>query len=369
MEKFQLSSGSFEKREQLLAEFAREVRQFNGLSASFFRAAAAQVGMNVTDLQVTDILDIFGPTTAGQLAELMGLTTGAITGMIDRLEKAGLVRRESDPEDGRRVIVRLVPNEEALQKMGPFFDSIGGSWDEIASQYSDEQVAFLVEFLKRSNAMSREEIARLREAPEGGGSDFTTPLGDVERGRLVVSAGGSTLLVRAVTGTSDLYRASFTGSMPNVKVEEGTITIRYPQRLWLLARSQRMAEIELSTAIPWQIVIRGGGSEVTTELGGLDLLELDANGAGSIFRVELPEPTGVVPIRLSGSGSEFNVRRPPGVAARVHLKGLGSGVVFDDHRVSGMSSDVLQSANYEGAARRYDLEVSGIGSMVTVAAG
>ena len=53
--------------------------------------------------------------------------------------------------------------------------------------------------------------------------------------------------------------------MPNVKAEEGTIGIRYPQRLWLLARRQRMAEIELSTAIPWQIVIRSGGSEVTTE--------------------------------------------------------------------------------------------------------
>ena len=365
-----MSSGSFEKREELLAEFAREVRQFNGLSASFFRAAAAQVGMNVTDIQVTNILDITGPATAGQLAELMGLTTGAITGMIDRLEKAGLVRRERDPEDGRRVIVRLVPNEEALRKMGPVFDSIGGSWDEITSQYSDEQVAFLVEFLKRSNAMSREEIARLREVPEGVGSDFSAPLGDVERGRLVVSAGTSTLMVRAVTGMSDLCRANFTGSMPTVKVEEGTITVRYPQRLWLLARRQRMAEIMLSTAIPWYIVIRSGGSEVTAELGGLDLLELDANGAGSMFRIELPEPSRVVPIRLDGSGSEFTVRRPPGVAARVHLKGWGSGVVFDDQTVSGMSSDTrLQSPNYEGAARRYDIETSGSGSMITVAAG
>lgn len=365
-----MSSSSFEKREELLAEFAREVRQFNGLSASFFRAAAAQVGMNVTDLQVTDILDITGPTTAGQLAELMGLTTGAITGMIDRLEKAGLVRRERDPEDGRRVIVRLVPNEEALHKMGQVFDSIGRNWDGIASQYSDEQVALLVEFLKRSNAMSREEIARLREVPQGAGSDFSAPLGDLERGRLVVSAGTAILMVRAVTGMSDLCRANFTGSMPNVKVEEGTITIRYPQRLWLLARRQRMAEIELSTAIPWQIAIWSGGSDVTTKLGGLDLLELDANGAGSMFRIELPVPARVVPIRLGGSGSEFTIRRPLGVAARVRLKGWGSGVFFDDQTVSGTGSDVrLQSPNYEGATRRYDLEASGTGSMITVTAG
>ncbi|HZW03962.1 MAG TPA: MarR family transcriptional regulator [Anaerolineaceae bacterium] len=362
-----MSSSPFEKREELLAEFAREVRQFNGLSASFFRAAAAQVGLNVTDLQVTDLLDMTGPTTAGQLAELTGLTTGAITGMIDRLEKAGLVRRERDPADGRRVIVRLASNEEALRKMSPVFDSIGGSWDELAAQYSDEQVAFLVEFLKRSNAMSREEISRLREAPEGAGSDLSAPLGDLERGRLVVSAGTSTLMVRAAAGMSDLYRANFTGSMPSVKVEAGTITIRYPQRLWLPARRQRKAEIELNAAIPWQIVIWSGGSEVAAELGGLDLLELDANGAGSMFLIELSEPARVVPIRLGGSGSQFTVRRPPGVAARVHLQGWGSGVVLDGQ--TGYSSDArLQTPDYEGAARGYDLEVSGSGSMVTVAA-
>jgi hypothetical protein len=94
---------------------------------------------------------------------------------------------------------------------------------------------------------------------------------------------------------------------------------------------------------------------------------MEANAAGSMFRVELPEPSGVVPIRLGGSGSAFTVRRPPGVAARVHLKGWDSGVVFDDQTASGDTR--LQSPNYEGAARRYDLEVSGTGSMITVAAG
>ena len=97
-----------ETRAALLAELARELRQFNGLSASYFRAVAARNGMTATDMQVIDMLDGAGPMTAGQLAELTGLTTGAITGMLKRLEEAGIVRRESDPEDGRRVIVRLV---------------------------------------------------------------------------------------------------------------------------------------------------------------------------------------------------------------------------------------------------------------------
>lgn len=365
-----MSSGSQEKREELLGEFVREVRQFNGLSASFFRAAAARSGMNVTDLQVTDILDITGPTTAGRLAELMGLTTGAITGMIDRLETAGLVRRERDPEDGRRVIVRLTPSEDALRQIGPIFDSIGRGWDQVVSGYDDEQLALLMEFLKSSNMMFREEIAGLRETPEGEGGDFSIPLGDLTSGRLVVSAGMAQLTLRAGAGMADLYRANFTGSLPDVKVEDGTITIRYPNRLWLAGRRQRTAEITLNTAVPWQVVIRGGASEVTAELGGLDLLGLEASGAGSVFRLKLPEPSGVVPIRLGGSGSEIAVRRPAGVAARVHLTGWASELIFDDQIASGVSSDVrLQSHDYEGAARRYDVEVTGSGSQITITAG
>ncbi len=165
----------------------------------------------------------------------------------------------------------------------------------------------------------------------------------------------------------NFYRANFTGSMPNVKVEEGKITIRYPQRLRLLARRQRMAKIELSTAVHCEIVIRSSGTEVITALGSLDLLDLDANGAGCMFHVELPEPTLVIHIRLGRSGSEFPVRRPPGMATRVHLKGWGSGVVFDDQTASGDAR--LQSATHEGADRRYDFKVSGSGSMITVAAG
>src|SRR6476660_473233 len=73
-----LSSGSQERRAEMLGELARELRQFNGLGASFFRAAAARIGMTVTDMQVIDILQTGGPMTAGQLADLTGLTTGAI---------------------------------------------------------------------------------------------------------------------------------------------------------------------------------------------------------------------------------------------------------------------------------------------------
>jgi len=366
-----MSMGSWNKQTELGGKLVNELRQCYGLGASFFRAAAARIEMTDTDIQVIDILESTGEATAGQLANLMGLTTGTFTAILNRLEKAGLVRRERDPNDGRRVIVRLTTGSDGKQELSPLFASLGKAWEEMAAQYDDEQKAFLLEFLQRSNALAREEITRLRESPVGNEEIFSAPLGNLERAQLVFPSEASRLSLRAGDLAGALYQARFEGPVPDVKVKEGVVTIRYPRRLWIPSMEKRAAEVTLSTAIPWSIVIRSGGAEVTAELGGLDLLEMEANGAGSMFRVELPEPSGVVPIRLGGSGSEFTVRRPPGVAARVHLRGWGSGVVFDGQTVTGMSSsDVrLQSPNYEGAAQRYDIETSGSGSMIIVATG
>src|SRR5215469_15767966 len=98
--------------------------------------------MTVTDLQVMDILESTGPSTAGQLADLTGLTTGAITGMLNRLEEVGLVRRERDPNDGRRVIVRLEKGKDEMHEINSIFNSVAETWDEMVSHYDDEKIDF-----------------------------------------------------------------------------------------------------------------------------------------------------------------------------------------------------------------------------------
>jgi len=201
-------------------------------------------------MQVIDVLHLTGPMTAGQLADLAGLTTGAITGMLNRLEEAGLVRRERDPNDGRRVIVRLIPDKDEMQKIDSIFDSLGEAWDDMASPYDDEHLAFLLEFLKRSNAMSRKEIIRLQEAPSSEGGIFSAPLLDLESGRLVVSSGISRLTLRTTEGMAELYQARFEGPVPDVKAKDGVVTIRYPRRLLGLGGKQRAAEVTLNDAIP-----------------------------------------------------------------------------------------------------------------------
>jgi DNA-binding MarR family transcriptional regulator len=365
-----LSRDSQEQRAQLLTELAQELGQLKGLSASFVRAAAARMGVTVTDMQVIESLTSSGPMTAGQLADLTGLTTGAITGMLNRLEEAGLVRRERDPEDGRRVIVRINPDTDQIRGIGPSFDSIGKALEEQISRYNDEQIAFLVEFLKRSNAASRQEIRWLREAPRNEEDVYSAPLEDVVSGRLVVASGLTQLTVRADAGMTELYQGRFEGSVPDVKTKDGVVTIRYPRHLWVLGGGQGAAEVTLNVALPWWIVIQGGASDITAELGSLNLAGLEVKGGLSTIRLELPVPSGVVPIRISGGASQVTVRRPAGVPARVHLKGWASEFVFDDQRFSNLGNDVrLQSPGYEGTAPGYDIEVSSSVSMVTITSG
>jgi DNA-binding MarR family transcriptional regulator len=366
-----MSRGSQEKSTKLPEELTRELRQFTGLAASFFRAAAARLSLTVTDLQVMDILESSGPSTAGQLADLTGLTTGATTGMLNRMEEAGLVRRERDPNDGRRVIVRLETGKDEIHKIGPIFDSLGKAWDELASDYDDEQIAFLLEFLKRSNAMSRKEIIRLQEAPSSEGGIFSAPLLDLKSGRLVVFSAISRLTVRTAERMTELYQARFEGAVPEVKDKDGEVTIRYPRRLsGLLGGQQRAAEVVLNVAIPWQIAIQGGASDVTAELGDLTLASLVVKGGVSSIRLELPVPAGVIPIRISGGASEIIVRRPVGVAVRAHLKGWVSTFVFDHQTYSDMGNNVrLQSSDFEPAAPYYDVEVASSASMVIITTG
>ncbi|HLJ32956.1 MAG TPA: MarR family transcriptional regulator [Ktedonobacteraceae bacterium] len=362
-----MSSGSERKNTNVAGELAQEFRQFNGLSASFFRAAAARSGMTVTDMQVIDILDSTGPMTAGQLADLTGLTTGAITGMINRLEEAGLVRRERDPNDGRRVIVQLERDRDAMHKISPIFDDMAKAWADVASHYNDEQMVFLLEFLQLSNALSQREIMRLREGAASEGESFSAPLEHVERGRLVVSSGLTQLVLRTGDAMSELYQANFEGTLPDVKVKEGAVNIRYPRRLWMLTGEQRLAEVMLNPAVPWEIVLQGGIATINARLGSLNLAGLEVKGGMSSIRLELPTPSGMVPIRISGSASDITVRRPAGVAARVHLKGWASTFIFDEQTFSNMGNDVrMQSRDFEPTEPYYDIEVTSSVSMVTI---
>jgi hypothetical protein len=125
----------------------------------------------------------------------------------------------------------------------------------------------------------------------------------------------------------------------------------------------------MNSAIPWQILIQGGGSEIVAELERLDLAGLEVKGGASMIHLDLPAPSGPVLVRISGAASEIRVRRPAGVAARVHLKGWSTAFVFDEQRFTNLGNDVrLQSPGYDESAPGYDIEIAASVSTATITA-
>jgi DNA-binding MarR family transcriptional regulator len=152
-------------RADLLAGMSDEFRQLATATILFHQAIADRLGIHVTDHKCADILLRTGPITAGELAERTGLTTGAVTGVIDRLEKAGLVRRAKDPDDRRRVIIEPFP-ERIGRQIGPLFESIGRAMASLCAQHSTQELAVIRDFIARFNQVAYEETGKLRE---GGG--------------------------------------------------------------------------------------------------------------------------------------------------------------------------------------------------------
>src|SRR5438270_11201985 len=103
-----------------MQELEHAMRRTSGLGAIFSQTVADSAGISSSDLECMDLLHLEGRVTAGRLAEITGLTTGAITGVVDRLEKAGYVCRERDETDRRKVFVSIVPDKTA--KIGRLYE-------------------------------------------------------------------------------------------------------------------------------------------------------------------------------------------------------------------------------------------------------
>ncbi|GII62359.1 hypothetical protein Skr01_24440 [Sphaerisporangium krabiense] len=148
-------------RSQLLALVHEAIRAYTAGAVLHSQAVADRLGLNATDSRCLDILRRTGPITAGQVAELTGLTTGAITGVVDRLEKPGYVRRVRDEEDRRRVIIVPVPEEEL--PIDACLRDIGRRLEEFLRTYTDEQLAVILDFLSRSAEMAPSGITAIRD--------------------------------------------------------------------------------------------------------------------------------------------------------------------------------------------------------------
>lgn len=149
-------------RQAAVARTGEVMRDFMAHAVLFQDAVARSAGLNSSDLQAVGLLMSQGPATPGELAARVGLTAGgAITAMIDRLERAGYVRRERDTVDRRRVLVHA-NTDKVLQAVGANYGRISARWQAYLATLSDEQVQFATELLARAAEINREETERLQ---------------------------------------------------------------------------------------------------------------------------------------------------------------------------------------------------------------
>jgi DNA-binding MarR family transcriptional regulator len=154
---------SSKTRKELLAALEAALRDVSGMGVLHSQVIAERLGINSTDLECLGVI-MRGPATAGALAQATGLTTGAITGVIDRLERAGFARRAQDASDRRKVLVSCTP--AMVEKAAPLFAPMRRASLAVLSRYRDDELALILDFLTRSHDTAVEVVASLRKTPK-----------------------------------------------------------------------------------------------------------------------------------------------------------------------------------------------------------
>lgn len=369
---------------------AHALRRLLAVSVTAHEALAARVALNPTDLRCLLLATTEPDMTPSRLAELSDLTSGAVTGVLDRLERAGYLRREPDPEDRRRLLVRLDPDrlDELNATYAPVLEGALATASRAARDAKDGGAAYLTAV---ADGLER-ETDRLRVATFGGIIDdaYLAPRGDVTRARLVLHTGAPRLSVgaapfgqqvrmvaetaatrlalRPAAEVEELIRASFVGPPPDVRTTDGTVTMRYRRRV-LDVRSREI-DAQLNPAAAWWIEIENGITDLDLDLADLAVLGIDVHGGANHVRLRLPRPSGTVRVAIEGGVSEGRIVRPAGVPILLEAAGGVSHLEFDGAtRSSSGAAYRATSRSYERSPDRYEIEIGGgISSLVIDAA-
>ena len=152
------------KRKELVNEVLAGFQRSSGQGVVLSQLIADKSGLSPTDLESLGFLEQEGPVTAGRLAELSGLTTGAVTRLIDRLEAAKYVRRRDDPADRRRVVVEL--NRARLKEFAPYYDPMREDSSRILERYSEKELELIARLFRDMNDFGLRHADRIRALPD-----------------------------------------------------------------------------------------------------------------------------------------------------------------------------------------------------------
>jgi DNA-binding MarR family transcriptional regulator len=150
----------------LVAQVATEIALFQNATAVVDAAAAEVLGLNATDLRCMGRLYVSGRSTAGALADACGLSRGAMTVALDRLERAGYVRRVRGETDRRRVMVEVTPRAHELTEA--IWQPIGSEGTAQLARMTDDELTFLLDFLRRGRELQEKHARRIAAMAEAG---------------------------------------------------------------------------------------------------------------------------------------------------------------------------------------------------------
>lgn len=141
--------------EEAAAQGAALGRELSTAVVMFHEAVGAYLGVSAGDQRALTLIGRYGPMSAGDLAEKTGLTPGAVTGMIDRLERAGLARRDHDAKDRRRVLVTATGHQPDV------FGDLAAAMNDLAKHYSAAELQVIGDYLIRTIDILHEQTRRL----------------------------------------------------------------------------------------------------------------------------------------------------------------------------------------------------------------
>lgn len=203
-------------------------------------------------------------------------------------------------------------------------------------------------------------------------------LGSVASGRLQIEAGAASVDIHPGAPASQLYQAALDyppGHTPQLQVNGGKVVVRGRGGGQRPAGSSRpMASISLNSSIPWDVSIGDGASEDHLDLRGLDLRSLEVDSGASHLQLQLPRPKGTVQVNISGGATDLDISRPADIPVQFRISGGATNLTFDSNHVAtlgggGPSGGVQKSADYDGAANRYDIGITGGASNLTIRQG
>src|ERR1700691_914804 len=135
-----------------------EIRKFIAAAIFFNTQAAEKAGLGLTDMQMLHMLQLYGPSTPGRLSAWTGLSSGGVTVALDRLEKAGYLRREPNPADRRSLLITLIPTR--LRKVAAMYEGVENETRRLLAMLPEGDLEAVIRFFEKLH-----EVRADREEP------------------------------------------------------------------------------------------------------------------------------------------------------------------------------------------------------------